>query len=65
MIFPQDLEHFIQVTNMVVNLLGLHQHIIHIHLHGPSDQILEHHINQTLVGRSSVLQSERHHLIVV
>ena len=50
------------VLHMVGALKTLHEHVVDVHLHGMFDQLL---VDHSLEGYSGVLQSGRHHLIVV
>ena len=45
--------------------MTFHQHIIHIHLHGVPDKVLEDLIYHPLEDGPCVLESEGHHLIAV
>ena len=44
---------------------GFYQHVIYVHLHGRSYLLLEHPVNQPLVGSSCVLEPKRHHSITI
>ena len=62
---PEDIEHIGQVDDVVRGNFGLDEHVIYINLYCLANLFLEHHINQTLVGRSYVLESKGHHLVAV
>jgi len=42
---------------------ALHYHIIHVNLHGMTDEGLEQLVHESLVSGPCVLQSKRHYLI--
>ena len=46
-------------------LYTFHQHIIHIHLHGVFDKVIEDLIYHPLKDGPDVLESEGHHLVAV
>lgn len=50
---------------VVLSFLSLYQHIFYIHLHGFPYLLLEHHIDQPLVGGPSIEQSEGHPYVEV
>lgn len=49
---------------MPISSLTLDYHIIHVHLHSLPNLVGEHLIHQTLVGRSSILETEWHYVVV-
>ena len=51
--------------SMVPRLRALHQHVIHINFHVPSNLGLEHFIHRPLVCCPCVLQTERHNFVAV
>ena len=51
--------------DVVSSDLRLNKHVIHINLHGLANLLFEHHIDEKLVGRTLVLKTERHNLIIV
>jgi len=48
-----------------VERVRLYDDVVHIYLYTPTDQILKDLVHKPLVGRSSVIQAERHDLVVV
>ena len=50
---------------MVVRALALHQHIIYVDFHGPSDERGKYFVYKSLVRRSGVLKTERHDLVTI
>ena len=65
MIHPEDIEHIGQLWDVVKGDFGLDKHVIYIKLYCLANILFEHHINQTLVGRSYVLESDGHHLVAI
>ena len=65
MIRPEDSEHISQVGDVVKCNFGLDEYVINIDLHCLIDLFFEHHIDQTLVGCTYILESKGHYPVAV
>ena len=50
---------------MVCSGLRLDEHVIHVDLHCLANLLLEHHVDEMLIGRSDILKTERHDFIII
>ena len=53
------------MVEMVGGHAGLYQHVVYVDLHGVSQAFGKHLVNQTLIGRTRVLEAELHDFVAV
>ena len=65
LVFPQYPEDTREVFHVFGHHFTFHNHIIDINFNTPTQLRFKHFRHHALVGRSSVFQTERHHLVMV
>jgi len=62
---PKGFEYLLEVLYMLVERVGLHDDVFHVHFHTSDDEPLKDFVHEALVGYPDVLEAEWHDLIVV
>jgi len=62
---PHDIEHSLQVSEVIAFVMAFHGDIIDIAFYGLVYMLMEDHIHGTLICRTNILQAEGHHCIAV
>ena len=54
----------IQVFNVLLGFEAFHKYIVDVYFHGVSDLFFEHFVYKPLVGRTCILNTKRHNIII-